>query len=507
MLPAARGRTRASEHAPRTSRNGVSAAGEGRRAPGRAAVGGPTDWIERECRVRGAGSTVGTDVRGGITTFLVMSYILVVNAVILSGAGIPFPAVVAATALMAALFTGGMALWANYPYAGAAGLGINAVVAFGLVKGAGLSWQGAMGVVALEGLAICVAMALGVRKALLDAVPVPIKLGIGAGIGAFIFAIGFFNGGLAVGTGNPADPVALGNLNSGTAIVTIGGLLLTAFLYARNVKGALILGIIGATCIGMPVNAATAGATYGALPGVAVRPKSFFSTPDFSTIGAVFTSVNGSFGLLEVFKLGFFVAILTVFSLMLSDFFDTAGTVVSVAAEGGWLKKDGSIDRVDRVFWVDSLGALFGGLFGTSSNTTYIESGAGVAEGAKTGLASLVTAILFLLCIFLAPIAGIVPQQATAPALMLVGWFMFKPILDLNKIGNIDFATGFAVLLTVFVMPLTYSITNGIGVGFIAYTLLKLASGRSAEVSRWMWIASIAFAIYFADPWLRQFIK
>jgi AGZA family xanthine/uracil permease-like MFS transporter len=436
-----------------------------------------------------------------------MSYILVVNAVILSAAGIPFPAVVAATALMAALFTGGMALWANYPYAGAAGLGINAVVAFGLVKGAGLSWQGAMGVVALEGIAICVAMALGIRRALLDAVPVPLKFGIGAGIGAFIFTIGAFNGGLVAATGNPSDPVALGNLNSATAIVTLGGLLLTAFLYARNIKGALILGIIGATIIGIAVNAAQGGATYKDFPGVAVMPKTLIDTPDFSTIGAIFSSTkSGGIALFEVFNLGFFVAILTIFSLMLSDFFDTAGTVVSVAAEGGWLKKDGSIDRVDRVFWVDSLGALFGGVFGTSSNTTYIESGSGVAEGAKTGLASLVVAVLFLVCVLLAPIAGIVPQQATAPALMLVGWFMFKPILDLNKVGNIDFATGFAILLTVFIMPLSYSITNGIGAGFIAYSLLKLASGKGSEVSRWMWIASALFAIYFATPWLTQFI-
>ena len=462
-----------------------------------AAAAGGQDWIERQFKVRASGSTIGTEVRGGVTNYLVMSYILVVNAVILSNAGLPFPAVVAATALMAALFTGGMALYANYPYAGAAGLGINAVVAFGLVKGAGLSWQGAMGVVALEGLAICNAMALGIRRVLLDAVPVPIKLGIGAGIGAFIFAIG---------TGNPSDPVALGNLNSGTAIVTVGGLLLTSFLYSRNIKGALILGIIGATVIGVIVNAGTGGATYSALPGVAVMPTSLFATPDFSTIGAVFTSGANGIGLFEVFRLGFFVAILTVFSLMLSDFFDTAGTVVSVASEGGWLKKDGSIDRADRVFWVDSLGALFGGIFGTSSNTTYIESGAGVAEGAKTGLASLVTAALFLVSIFLAPIAGIVPPQATAPALMLVGWFMFKPILDLNKIGNIDFATGFAVLLTLFVMPLTYSITNGVGAGFIAYSLLKVAGGKSKDVTMPMWAASIAFAIYFADPWLRQFI-
>src|SRR5438876_4075658 len=230
-------------------------------APRTTAIPAKRNWFDSYFKVTEAGSTIGTEVRGGLTNFLVMSYILVVNALILSSAGVPFGAVVAATAIMAALFTGGMALWANYPYAGAAGLGINAVVAYSLVKGAGLSWQGAMGVVALEGLAICIAMALGVRKALLDAVPVPIKLGIGAGIGAFIFAIGFFNGGLAVGTGNPADPVALGNLNSGTAIVTIGGLLLTAFLYARNVKGALILGIIGATIIGIAVNAATAGAT------------------------------------------------------------------------------------------------------------------------------------------------------------------------------------------------------------------------------------------------------
>jgi AGZA family xanthine/uracil permease-like MFS transporter len=470
-----------------------------------AAVGGQ-DWIERQFKVRASGSTIGTEIRGGVTNYLVMSYILVVNAVILSQAGIPFPAVVAATALMAALFTGGMALYANYPYAGAAGLGINAVVAFTLVKGAGLSWQGAMGVVALEGLAICIAMALGVRRTLLDAVPVPIKLGIGAGIGAFIFAIGFFNGGLAVATGNPSDPLTLGNLNSGTAIVTIGGLLLTAFLYARNIKGALILGIIGATVIGVLVNAATGGATYGALQGVAVMPKTLVDTPDFSTIGAVFTSGANGIALFEVFRLGFFVAILTVFSLMLSDFFDTAGTVVAVASEGGWLKKDGTIERADRVFWVDSLGALFGGIFGTSSNTTYIESGAGVAEGAKTGLASLVTAALFLVSVFLAPIAGIVPPQATAPALMLVGWFMFKPILDLNKVGDIDFATGFAVLLTMFVMPLTYSITNGVGAGFIAYALLKVASGKIKDVKMPLWAATIAFAIYFADPWIRQFM-
>lgn len=465
-----------------------------------AAGGGSTSALDRYFHVTERGSTVATEIRGGLTTFLVMSYILVVNAVILSAAGVPFTGVVAATALMAALFTGAMGLWANYPYAGAAGLGINAVVAFGLVKGAGLSWQGAMGVVALEGLFICIAMALGIRRTLLDAVPVPIKLGIGAGIGAFIFTIGAFNGGLAQATGNPSDPVALGNLNSAAAIVTLGGLAFTVALYARGVKGALLLGIIGATVIGIAVNAATGGATYKDLPGVAVMPKSFLSTPDLSTIGS---GLN-----LEVFtKLGAIIAILTIFSLMLSDFFDTAGTVVSVAAEGGWLRKDGSIDRADRVFWVDSLGALFGGIFGTSSNTTYIESGSGVAEGAKTGLASVVVAILFVLSIFLAPVAGIVPPQATAPALMLVGWFMFKPILDLNKVGDIDFATGFAVLLTVFLMPLTYSITNGIGAGFIAYSLLKVLSGKGKDVSTAMWVASAAFIVYFADPWLRQFIR
>jgi len=463
------------------------------------AVPAERNMLDRYFKVTEAGSTIGTEVRGGLTNFLVMSYILVVNAVILSSAGMSFPAVAAATALMAALFTAGMALWANYPYAGAAGLGINAVVAFGLVKGAGLSWQAAMGVVALEGGAICIAMALGLRRALLDAVPYQLKLGIGAGIGAFIFAIGAFNGGLAMGTGNASDPVALGNLNSGTAIVTIAGLIITTFLYARGVKGTLLFGIIGATLVGVLVNAATGGATYKDLPGVAVMPPNLLDTPNFGTIGQL--------DLLGVFsKLGVVAAILTVFSLMLSDFFDTAGTVTSVAAEGGWLRPDGRIDRADRVFWVDSLGALFGGIFGTSSNTTYIESGAGVAEGARTGLASLVTAILFLLAIFLAPIAGIVPPQATAAALMLVGWFMFRPLLDLNKTGTVDFATGFAILLTVFVMPLTYSITNGIGAGFLAFTFLKLVSGKSREVTLWMWIASVAFLIYFADPFIRKFI-
>ncbi|MEA2662050.1 MAG: adenine/guanine/hypoxanthine permease [Chloroflexota bacterium] len=463
------------------------------------AVPAPRNALDRYFKVTEAGSTIGTEVRGGLTNFLVMSYILVVNAVILSNAGMSFPAVAAATALMAALFTGGMALWANYPYAGAAGLGINAVVAFGLVKGAGLSWQAAMGVVALEGGLICVAMALGLRRALLDAVPYQLKLGIGAGIGAFIFAIGVFNGGLAIGTGNPADPVALGNLNSGTAIVTIAGLIITIALYARGVKGTLLYGIIGATIVGVLVNAATGGATYKDLPGVAVMPANLLDTPNFSTIGQL--DVTGVFS-----KLGLVVALLTIFSLMLSDFFDTAGTVTSVAAEGGWLRPDGRIDRSDRVFWVDSLGALFGGIFGTSSNTTYIESGAGVAEGARTGLASLVTAFLFLLAIFLAPVAGIVPPQATAAALMLVGWFMFRPLLDLNKTGTVDFATGFAILLTVFMMPLTYSITNGIGAGFLAYAFLKVVSGKSKDVSLWMWIASVAFLIYFADPVIRKYL-
>ncbi len=456
-------------------------------------------FLDRYFKVTEAGSTIGTEVRGGLTNFLVMSYILVVNAVILSNAGMPFPAIVAATALMAALFTGGMALWANYPYAGAAGLGINAIVAFGLVKGAGLTWQAAMGVVALEGAAICVAMALGLRRALLDAVPYQLKLAIGAGIGAFIFAIGVFNGGLAIGTGVASDPVALGNLNTGTAIVTIAGLIITVALYARGVKGTLLLGIVGATIVGILVNAATGGATYKDLPGVAVMPPNLLDTPNFSTVGQL--DITGVFS-----KLGLVIAILTIFSLMLSDFFDTAGTVTSVAVQGGWLRPDGRIDRADRVFWVDSLGALFGGIFGTSSNTTYIESGAGVAEGARTGLASLVTAILFLVAIFLAPVAGIVPPQATAAALMLVGWFMFKPILDLNKTGEIDFATGFAVLLTIFMMPLTYSITNGIGAGFLAYVFLKAVSGKSKDVSLAMWLASLAFLIYFADPLIRKIL-
>ncbi|HET8569317.1 MAG TPA: NCS2 family permease [Candidatus Limnocylindria bacterium] len=463
-------------------------------------AGRPNDLIERLFHVREAGSTVGTEIRGGVTNYLVMSYILVVNAVILSAAGVPFAATVAATALMAALFTAGMAFFANYPYAGAAGLGINAVVAFGLVQGAGLSWQGAMGVVMLEGLAIIIAMALGVRRALLDAVPMGLKLGIGAGIGAFIFAIGAFNGGVVRATGIPADPVALGNLAAPTAAVTLAGLALTAVLYARGIKGALILGILGATVIGVGVNAYFGGAVYKELPGVAVMPGTLLATPDFSTIGS---GLN-----VEVFtKLGVIVALLTIFSLMLSDFFDTAGTVVSVGAQGGWLKKDGTIPRADRVFWVDSLGAFFGGIFGTSSNTTYIESGAGVAEGAKTGLASAVTAFLFLLSIFLAPIAGIVPPQATAPALMLVGWFMFRPLLELHRTVDVDFATGFAVLLTVFLMPLTYSITNGIGAGFIAYAALKAVSGKAREVSTPMWIAAIAFLVYFADPWIRMVIR
>lgn len=439
-------------------------------------------------------TTLSTEVRGGLTTFMVMAYIIFLNGnIIAKPLGLDSVSVAAGTALIAGIMTIAMGIIGNYPFALAAGLGINAIVAFTLTA-KGLDAAGAMGVIVLEGVAITVLVVIGMREAIMNAVPVSLKRAIGVGIGLFILFIGFANGGLIV-SGCAPDSGSLGFCD-GTLVtlafpttmgqlVFIIGLVITFGLYALKVRAALIISIIATTIIAI-------------LTGVQ-STNLVFHAPSFSTLGL---GLQDPF---QVFaKLGFISAVLTIFAIMLSDFFDTMGTVTGIAAEAGLAKEDGSVPGVGRVLFVDSVAAIAGGLGGVSSNTTYIESAAGVADGARTGFASVVTGVLFLLAIFLSPIAGLIPTQATAPALVMVGYLMFTIVKD---IPVADVEEGLPALLTIILMPLTYDITVGIGAGFITWVLLKVVRGKWRAIHPLMWLVSIGFVIYFANEWIQTFIK
>jgi AGZA family xanthine/uracil permease-like MFS transporter len=448
------------------------------------------------------GATIGGEIRGGLTTFMVMAYIIFVNPAILSFAGIPplqgqgpsFPATQAATCLVAGAMTIAMGLVTNYPLAVASGMGLNAVVAFQLIAAMKLPWTAAMGVVVLEGVAITVLVLTGFREAIMNAIPVALKRAIGVGIGLFILFIGLVSAGI-VKPGPPGVPVTLGDLTSAPVVVAVFGLLLTLWLSARGSSGALLVGILVSTAAAIVVNRLTAGRAFPT-PGQAVWPAALVAWPDFSSLGA---------GLdFSVFvRVGIVTAVVTIFSIMLSDFFDTMGTVIGIGGEAGWLTSDGRLPRLNRVLLVDSLAAVAGGAAGASSATTYIESAAGVAAGARTGLASVVTGACFLLALFFAPLAGVVPAQATAPALIVVGYLMSRVV---REIPFGDFEEGFPALLTLTVMPFTYSITNGIGAGFIAYVFIKIVRGKAAQVAPMMYVAALAFVVYFALPLIQRLL-
>jgi AGZA family xanthine/uracil permease-like MFS transporter len=463
-------------------------------APRSSGGGAIADYFKFEER----GTNLATEVRGGLTTFMVMVYIVFVNASILGdGFGLAADdpgriALSAATALIAGIMTIAMGVIGNLPLALAAGLGINAIVAFGLT-GRGLSPEGAMGVIVLEGLAVTVLVLVGFREAVMNAVPLGLKRAIGAGIGLFILFIGFANGGLVKTGCSPFSelPNCIGTLvtyslpTEPSQFVFLFGLLLTIVLWARRIKAALVISILVTTIVGL-----VAG------PDVARVPIGLSWAPSFSTLGA--------FDVTNVFTtLGLLVAILVIFSIMLTDFFDTMGTVTGVAAEAGLTREDGTVPDVGRVLMVDSVAAAVGGLGGVSSNTTYIESAAGVAEGARTGFASVVTGGLFLLAIFLAPLAGIIPSVATAPALVLVGFLMFTQVRDI-KVDS--FEDGFPALLTMLLMPLTYDISIGIGAGFISWVVIKASRGKVSEIHPLMWIVSIAFAVFFASALIEPYL-
>ncbi|MPZ86960.1 MAG: NCS2 family permease [Nitriliruptorales bacterium] len=456
---------------------------------------GRRSLLERRFQLSARNTTPRREVLGGITTFLTMAYILFVNPAILGAGeqGLPFAQVLTVTALVAGVMTIAMGLVANYPFAIAAGLGLNAVVAFQLVGAQGLSYPEAMGVVLTEGAILTVLVLTGFREAVLNAIPLELKKAIGAGIGLFITIIGFANSGIVV-PGAEGSLLALGDLDSTRIAVFVVGLLLTAVLVARRVAGALLIGIVSTTGLAIVVNLLAGGELWAEVgPETAQVPAQIVALPDFTLLGAL------SFGYPA--KLGILAAVLAVFTLLLADFFDTMGTAIALGNEGGFLDERGRLPRMDRVLVVDALGAVAGGAASASSATTYIESASGIESGARTGLASVVTGLLFLAALLLSPLAGVIPPEATAPALILVGFLMLSVTRDLPWD---DHTVAIPAFLTLVVMPFTFSITDGIGAGFVSYTVIKLASGRIRDIHWMMALSSFFFLLYFSLEPLRR---
>jgi AGZA family xanthine/uracil permease-like MFS transporter len=460
--------------------------------------------LSRYFRLKERSTDLATEIRGGGTTFMVMAYIIFVNPIVLGftgvpgldGKGLPFAATLTVTCLTAGILSIAMGLATNYPFAIAAGMGLNAVVAFELFATRGLTWPQAMTVVFLEGLVITALVLTRFRQAVMDAVPIGLKRAISVGIGLFIAFIGFFTAGFVVKPASGPLPVGLGTFRGLPIAVFVIGFVITAWLMARRTRGALLLGILGTTVIAIVLNESFAGGQGFPTPGVARVPAAILQAPDLSTFGRL------DFGLFP--KLGVLTAVLVIFSIMLSDFFDTMGTIIGVGGRGGFLDDRGRLPRSDRVLLVDSLGAVAGGFANSSSNTTYIESAAGVADGARTGLASVVTGALFLAAMFFSPLAGVIPAQATAPALIIVGLFMMVLVRDIQWD---DYEEAIPAFMTMLVMPFTWSITNGIGAGFVSYAAIKLLRGRARQLHFMVYLAAAAFVVYFCLPLIEAATK
>jgi AGZA family xanthine/uracil permease-like MFS transporter len=451
--------------------------------------------LDRFFKFSSRGSSLRTEIVAGATTWMTMAYILFVNPAILgavkdsNGTALPFNQVLIVTALVAGVMTILMGVVSNYPFALAAGLGLNGYVAFTLVAQLKLTWPEAMGVIVLEGLVITVLVLTGFREAVLHAIPLDLKRAIGVGIGAFIAFIGLVNAGVAVRTSAPgAPPVTIGALNTWKILVFFIGFVVTATLVVKKVRGALLIGILGTTIFATIVNEAKHLKLWA--NGIATLPHTWASVPksgDFDLLGKF--SLGGSFA-----KLGIVSAGVAVFAVMLSDFFDTMGTAVGLGEQAGLTDSDGKLPGIGRVLIVDSLAAAAGGAASSSSNTTYIESASGIAAGGRTGLTSVVVGVLFLACLFISPIAGVIPPEATAPALILVGYYMMTLVKDIDWHNP---EIGIPALLTIVVQPFTFSITNGVGAGFIAYTAIKILKGKPLEVHPLMYVSTAAFLAYF----------
>jgi adenine/guanine/hypoxanthine permease len=447
-------------------------------------------FLQRRFRMAERGTNVRREVLGGVATFLTMSYIVFVNPAILSAAGLPFDGVTVATALAAALFTLAMGLLTNLPFALAPGLGLNAVVAFDIILGRKVPWPVGMACVVIEGLLAVVLVLAGLREAVMRAVPTSLKLAIGVGIGVFITLVGLREGGIVVN--DPATGIGLGDLSSGPALVALAGILVAMVLTARGVRGAILYGVGASTALGL---------IFGVLDG----PSAVVDLPgsgSFSTIGPALKPATLADALT-------WALIPVIFSLFMTDFFDTVGTAFAVGNAAGLTDDRGEIPNTRRLLLVDSAAAAGGGAMGVSSVTTYVESGAGVSEGARTGLASVVTAAFFALTIFVVPIVALVGQDvklgqatlhpAVAPALVMVGALMMRLVAEIEWDEPEAWLPAFLVIAGI---PLTFSISAGIGLGVFGYVAVMLARGRGREIHPLMWVLVPLFVAFFASGWL-----
>ena len=419
-------------------------------------------------------TTVKTEVLAGITTFMTMAYILAVNPDILSAAGMDKGAVFTATALAAMVGTLVMAFLAKLPFALAPGMGLNAFFAFSVCLGMGHSWQFALTAVFIEGIIFILLTAFNIREMIVNAIPNNIKHAISVGIGLFIAFIGFKNAGVVVD--NPATLVSLGDVtdlaNNAGALIALITLVITAVLLALRIKGALLIGILVGTVLGLPF-------------GVTHLPSSFEVMPP---------SLSPIFMKFEWAQIATFDMVLVVFTFLFVDMFDTVGTLIGVSSKANMLDKEGRVPRVKQALFADAIGTTAGAMLGTSTVTTYVESAAGVAEGGRTGLTALTTGVLFLIALFLSPLFLMIPGAATAPALILVGAMMMTPIKNINLD---DYTESIPVFLTIIMMPLTFSIAEGIVFGMLSFVLLKLFTGKHKEISPIMYILAILFVIKF----------
>lgn len=426
-----------------------------------------------------------------------MAYILVLNPLILSGpdstgaflGGGSEPnvaAISAGTALVAGIMTILMGSVANFPLALAAGLGLNSIIAYTVVQLPGMTWADGMGIIVIEGIVILLLVLTGLREAIFRAVPQVLRTAISVGIGLFIALVGLVNAGIvSSGEGTPLVFGVNGSISTWPLAVFLFGLFLTIALLARRVKGAILWSIIVSTVLAVIIEAVGKvggwGLTEPKLVGTPVN------VPEFSTLGEF--TITGPFQ-----KLGVLAVIVLAFSVMLADFFDTMGTMVAVASEGNLLDEEGNPPRTQAILLIDSVGAIAGGLGGVSSNTSFVESATGVGEGARTGLSAIFTGILFLLSTFLAPLFAVVPSQAAAPALVVVGFMMMQQVVDIDWQ---DLAVAIPSFSTIIFMPFGYSITVGIGVGFIAYVFMQAVVGRAKRVHPLMWMTAALFVVYF----------
>jgi AGZA family xanthine/uracil permease-like MFS transporter len=466
--------------------------------------------LDRFFSITDRGSTVVRELRGGLVTFVTMVYIVVLNPLIIGtvkdahgrflggGAAPNLAAVAAATALVACVLTLAMGIVGRYPFGLATGLGLNAFVAFQVATR--MSWTAAMGMVVLEGLVITALVMTGFRVAVFRAIPAQLKSAIAVGIGLFIALIGLVDAGFVrPGAGTPVDIGIGGHLDGWPTLVFVVGVLLIAVLMARKVKGAILIGILVSTILAVVIEAIGKIGPQTDATGKVVNPEGWalntpsfkgksFGAPDFGLVGHF--SLGGGFS-----AVGIVSGVVIVFSLVLSDFFDVMGTTIGLAQEADLLDQDGQVPGIQQVLLIDGLAAVAGGAAGASSATTYVESAAGIGDGARTGLASVVTGLLFLATVFLSPLAQFVPSEAATPALVVVG------VLMMRQVRNIDFhelEVALPAFLTIVLMPFTYSITNGVGAGFISSVVLQVAVGKARAIHPLMWAVSAFFAIYFA---------